>query len=183
MPEYRRMFIKGGIYFFTLVTYQRQKIFSLPLARLLFLKAVEHVRSYHTFTNVAYCILPDHIHMIWQLAEDDADYSKRINAVKRRFSMKYRQRFNALPQKNQTQINRRESTVWQRRYWEHYIRDEIDFQYHMEYIHFNPVKHGLVSRVRDWDASSFFSYVNLGFYDLDWGDNIQNNEAGDRFGE
>jgi putative transposase len=132
---------------------------------------------------VAYCILPDHIHLIWQLPDGDADYSKRINAVKRRFSLKYQQRFKNLPPKSSAQIKRRESTVWQRRYWEHYIRDEVDFQNHLDYVHLNPVKHGLVSRVRDWEASSFFSYINLGVYDLDWGDKIKNSEIGDRFGE
>ena len=183
MAEYRRVFIKGGTYFFTIVTFNRQKIFSSAQTRLLFLKAIDHVRSYHPFAVVAYCLLPDHIHMIWHLPEGDADYSKRINAVKRRFSIKYRELFDTLPPKSPAQMKRRESTVWQRRYWEHYIRDEIDFQHHVDYVHFNPVKHGLVSRVRDWDASSFFSYVKLGIYDLDWGDNIQSNEAGDRFGE
>ena len=183
MPEYRRLRIPAGVYFFTLVTYQRKKIFSSPLARLLFFKAVDHVRSYQPFTMVAYCLLPDHIHLIWQLPEDDCDYSKRISAIKRRFSMKYRQRFNVPLPKNASRIKRRESTIWQRRFWEHFIRDEKDFEQHLDYLHFNPVKHGLVDQVRDWEDSSFKSFVKLGFYDMDWGGNYQNEKPNQYFGE
>jgi putative transposase len=183
MPEYRRIFIEGGVYFFTLVTYQRKRIFSSALARLLLLQAIEHVQSYHPFTVVAHCILPDHSHFIWQLPEGDSDYSKRISAVKRRFSMKYCQRFNIPSPKEPMKIKRREACIWQRRYWEHFIRDEKDFQRHFDYLHFNPVKHSLVNQVCDWKASSFFKYVELGHYDLDWGGYNHIDEGDQLYGE
>lgn len=183
MPEYRRVMIKGGTYFFTLVTYQRQKIFSSPPARVLFLKTIEYVYTYHPFTMEAYCLLPDHVHFLWQLPEEDADYSMRISSIKRHFSIKFRQQFNIPELENISRINRRESTIWQRRFWDHFIRDEDDLQRHIDYIHYNPVKHGLVNNVRDWQSSSFFDYVRLGYYDLNWGENIHFRDSLDSFGE
>jgi len=183
MPEYRRIYVPGGLYFFTLVTYQRKKIFSSPLAQSLFLNAVNHVRSYHPFTVVAYCLLPDHIHLIWQLPEDDYEYSKRIGAIKRRFSINYRQCYHISAPEKSSMIKRREATIWQRRFWEHFIRDEEDLEHHLNYLHFNPVKHGLVKRVRDWEASTFTDFVKLGYYDLDWGGNYQIKEPDQYFGE
>jgi putative transposase len=183
MPQYRRLFIEGGVYFFTLVTDQRQKIFSSPSAQTLFLESVEHVRSYHPFTTIAYCILPDHIHFIWKLPEHDSNYSTRISAIKRRFSIIYRQRgFISLPV-NRSKMKRREVSIWQRRFWEHFIRDQDDFERHFDYLHFNPIKHGLVQQVRDWEASSFMEYVNSGIYDVDWGGNDQIKNQHLLFGE
>jgi len=80
-------------------------------------------------------------------------------------------------------IKRREATIWQRRFWEHFIRDEEDLEHHLNYLHFNPVKHGLVKRVRDWEASTFTDFVKLGYYDLDWGGNYQIKEPDQYFGE
>ncbi|MGI6741010.1 MAG: REP-associated tyrosine transposase [Brevefilum sp.] len=183
MPEYRRIYTPGGIYFFTLVTYQRKKIFSQPCARSLFSDAVSHVRKYQPLTTIAHCILPDHIHLIWQMPEDNFDYSKRIGAIKRHFSIKYCEQFNIHPPQNKTMIKRREVAIWQRRFWEHSIFDENDFEHHLNYLHFNPVKHGLVDRVQDWEASSFKDFVKQGYYDLDWGGNYRNVKPNQDFGE
>ncbi|NLN70694.1 MAG: transposase [Chloroflexi bacterium] len=183
MPEYRRVLIPGGVYFFTLVTYERRKIFSSPIARKLFFKAVEHVHSYHPFTIIAYYLLPDHIHFIWQMPENECDYSKRISAIKRRFTILYRQYVTVPLPENESRIKRRESTVWQRRFWEHYIRDQKDLDQHLDYLHYNPVKHGLVDQVKDWKASSFSRYVKLGYYDLDWGGKYPINDYKINFGE
>ena len=172
MSEYRRTLIKGGIYFLTLVTYQRQNIFSLPHVRALLDTAILQTNQHHPFDEIAYCILPDHIHLIWQLPENDSNYSTRVSVMKRYFSKKYVEQFGLPIPKEASRNKRREVTVWQRRFWEHYIRDEEDLYRHIDYVHYNPVKHGCVNRVRDWADSSFHKFVDAGYYDLDWGDNL-----------
>jgi putative transposase len=183
MPNYRRIKIKGGTYFFTLVTNKRRKLFLSPEARALFINSMNHVRQYHPFSIEAFCILPDHIHLLWQMPKDDNDYSIRIAEIKKHFSKSDFDRTETSSIKTYSQTKRGESGIWQRRFWEHFIRDECDLNKHIEYIHYNPVKHGLVERVEDWPSSSFFDYVQLGFYDLGWGENfdIENNEI--NFGE
>lgn len=170
MPNYRRVKIKGGTYFFTIVTNKRQRIFHSHKARELLLKAFNHSMQFHPFTMEAYCILPDHIHLLWKMPEDDHDYSTRIAEIKKRFSKTYLLETGNEISKNTSQANRGESGLWQRRFWEHYIYDEEDLHRHIDYIHFNPVKHGLVKQVKDWPSSSFFDYVKLGYYEIDWGE-------------
>jgi putative transposase len=183
MPEYRRALIKGGTYFLTLVTYQRQDIFASAAARSLLNDAIHQTQNYNPFMMIAHCILPDHIHFIWQLPEDDADYSTRISVLKRRFSRNYVAQFGLPMPKDSSRVKRREVTLWQRRFWEHLIRDEEDLNRHIDYVHFNPVKHGLVNRVGDWAESSFFDYVDMGYYDVDWGGRINFDDQNDQFGE
>ena len=183
MPEYRRVFIQGGVYFFTLVTYERQEIFLVPEARALFIDSLEHVRKYHPFEVIAYCILPDHVHFIWQLPENDVNYSMRINLIKGRFSRRYAAQFGKVLSKTDSRQKRREVMVWQRRFWEHLIRNEDDLNRHIDYIHYNPVKHGVVSRVRDWESSSFHDYVIQGCYELEWGEGYQDEDKQIDFGE
>ena len=183
MPNYRRVKIKGGTYFFTLVTYHRQRIFSSPQTRSMFLDAIYHVRTYHPFDLEAYCILPDHIHLICRFPEDDPDYSMRIGLIKRRYSKQHIYRFGSHFPKNKSYEKRQEVGIWQRRFWEHWIRDEEDLNRHIDYIHFNPVKHGLVNQACDWEHSSFINYVQNGYYDLKWGGNYYVDEKKFRFGE
>jgi len=183
MPEYRRIFTKGGIYFFTINTYKRQNIFSSPKSRAILQDAIAHVKTYHPFKIEAYYILPNHIHFLWHLPEDDFDFATRIRLIKRRFSIQYREKFDITLPKTTSRKKRNESTIWQRRYWEHLIRDEDDLEHHIDYIHYNPVKHGWVKSVRDWEDSSFHEYVRLGFYDLAWGDEYEINEKKFEFGE
>jgi len=147
MPEYRRVKIKGGTYFFTLVTYHRQPIFSSSSHCHHLLAAVKHVANYHPFELLAYCILPDHIHVIMALPEHDFNYSTRISLIKRRFTRQYINELDWQPPKRESYEKRQESGVWQRRFWEHFIRDEEDLHRHIDYVHYNPVKHGLVSQV------------------------------------
>ena len=170
MPEYRRVLIKGGTYFMTFITYQRREIFSSPDVRDLFFTALLKTKQYNPFDVVAYCLLPDHIHMIWQLPEKDSDFSNRVSVLKRRFSKSYTEKYGLSIPKDPSRSKRREVTIWQRRFWEHYIRDTDDLHRHIDYIHYNPVKHGLVKRVCDWSVSSFHDYARAGLYDLDWGD-------------
>jgi len=183
MPEYRRIKQEGGTYFFTLVTFQRQKLFLVPDVMRLLLDTVEHVREMHPFEIIAYCVLPDHVHFLWQMPEDDTNYSMRIGVIKRRFSIQFISKYGDRLQKSDSQTRRREVTIWQRRFWEHLIRDEKDLNQHIDYIHYNPVKHGLVSKVRDWEISSFHNYVKEDIYSLDWGDSYYIDKKKYRFGE
>ena len=183
MPDYRRVKIKGGTYFFTLITYKRRNVFSSVEKRDLFLESVNHVKHFHPFLLEAYCILPDHIHLLCRLPEDDYNYSMRIGEIKKWFSKKYLDRYEGFISINGLQAKRGESGIWQQRFWEHYIRDEEDLNRHIDYIHFNPVKHALVSQVRDWPSSSFFEYVKAGNYDRDWGISYQEENEKLAFGE
>jgi putative transposase len=183
MPEYRRMIYPGGTYFFTLVTYQRQNIFSTSKPISLFYESIERVRTLHPFTVEAYCILPNHIHFIWRLPNGDSNYSMRISQIKRRFSKLFVQELEMPSGISKSRNKRGELTIWQRRFWEHWIRDEDDLNRHIDYIHFNPVKHGLVDRVCEWKDSSFHDYVNAGFYDPSWGQGYHIDEKKYKFGE
>jgi putative transposase len=183
MPNYRRIKIRGGTYFFTLVTNKRQQIFLSPEARSLFIGSMNHVRQHHPFSIEAYCILPDHIHLLWLMPNDDNNYSVRIAEIKKYFSKQYIDAIGVSSVKTDSQTKRGESGIWQRRFWEHFIRDESDLNKHIDYIHYNPVKHGLVKSVEDWPSSSFFDYVQSGFYDLDWGENFDLEDNEINFGE
>jgi len=131
------------------------------------------------FENLAFCVLPDHLHCVWRLPEDEADYSTRWQRFKAGFSQ-------ALPASNRRSDSkrlRREKGIWQRRFWEHTIRDEIDLQQHIDYIHYNPVRHGLVERVADWPYSSFHYFVHRGLLPPDWGGSRVLDQDGPRYGE
>jgi len=183
MPEYRRILYQGGTYFFTLVTYKRQKIFLSHDVSFIFYESLEHIQRLHPFTNVAYCIMPDHIHLIWRLPEDDANYSMRISQIKRRFARAFVKKYGIPVVRNMQHEKRRELTIWQRRFWEHLIRDEADLNQHIDYIHYNPVKHGMVDRVCDWVDSSFHRYVQEGYYDANWSEGCKTNEKDNHYGE
>jgi len=121
----------------------------------------------HPFTIDAIVILPEHIHCIWTLPVGDADFSTRWRLIKSHFS-----RHCARTDQGQVSASRQrkqEKAVWQRRFWEHQIRNEQDFVQHVEYIHYNPVKHKLVTAPSEWAYSSFGRYVQAGVYLVDWG--------------
>ena len=176
MVRYRRNFIPGGSFFFTVNLAERR--LGLLTGNIDALRsAFRGTRAAHPFTVEAIVVLPDHLHTIWNLPENDCDYSTRWRLIKSGFSR-------ALPPGERISKSRRdkgERGIWQRRYWEHTLRDERDFARHMDYIHFNPVKHGLVTRVRDWPHSSFHRFVRNGVYPQDWAGDAAN-ESGD-FGE
>ncbi len=170
MPEYRRSYLPGGTFFFTLVTFNRRPVFSNPQARSLLMDIWEKVNLKHPFLTVAFCLLLDHLHTIWTLPAGDTNYSLRLSEIKRQFSHRYLREIEPVFEKNSSQVKREEVSLWQRRFWEHTIRDEEDLYHHIDYIHYNPVKHGLVSSVRDWQASSFHEFVKQGYYELKWGE-------------
>jgi putative transposase len=130
----------------------------------------------------AICLLPEHLHFIMHLPEGDADFSTRISAIKARFTHEYLRSGGIEMGKKLVRRDKGEKAIWQRRFWEHMIRDEDDFRRHVDYIHFNPVKHGLVINVRDWPWSSFHRYVKRGLYPIDWSNHFSIKD-GSAFGE
>lgn len=177
---YRRARTKGASYFFTLNTHQRRKVLTEQPYYSALKESIKEVNRRHPIKIEAFVLLPDHLHCIWTLPEGDADYSIRWNIIKRLVSQKTSP-FNH-GGLSQSRIKRRESGLWQRRFWEHQIRDELDWQRHFEYIHWNPIKHGYVTRVMDWPYSSFHRYVAKGIYPQDWGGSSVVDDAG-RYGE
>ena len=167
MSRYRRAKIEGGTFFFTLTLMNRSSdVLVREIERLR--EAYRLTQKRNPFGTIAICILPDHLHALWTLLEGDTDFASRWGYFKAYFSR-------ALPaSKSRTisKIAKREKGIWQRRYWEHFIRDEADLQRHIDYIHYNPVKHGLVSRVSDWPHSSFHRYVEQGVLPMDWGGDV-----------
>jgi len=125
------------------------------------------VKSSHPFTIDAWVLLPEHLHCIWTLPQGDMDFSKRWGLIKAKFSKA---------------LSRQNTSVWQNRFWEHLIRDDRDMQIHLDYIHYNPVKHGYVESPKDWPSSTFHRYVQEGLYPLNWGEGVSFNSA-DKFGE
>ncbi|MDD3517113.1 MAG: transposase [Chromatiales bacterium] len=163
MPRYRRDFVPGGTYFFTLtLTDRRSRLLIDEVDRLR--SVYRRVQARHPFRTLAICVLPDHVHAVWALPDGDADFPLRWRLIKSGFS-----RTLPVPAgRRASLIGRREKGIWQRRYWEHRIRDEADLERHVAYVHFNPVKHGLVRRVRDWPWSSFHRHVAAGWLPEDW---------------
>ena len=175
MSNYRRAPVAGATYFFTLTLADRRSdwlVSHIEALRAAYLRA----RDLHPFHTIAICVMPDHLHAIWQLPQDDADFALRWRMIKSGFS----RQFVANPGRSASKVGRREKGIWQRRYWEHQIRDDADLQRHVDYIHYNPVKHGHVEQVRDWPYSSFHRYVVSDHYPADWGGAGQ---AADDFGE
>lgn len=163
MPNYRRAFVPGGCWFFTVNLLERRQTLLVDHVAAL-RDAIARTRRDYPFAIDAFVVLPDHIHAVWTLPPDDADFSIRWRLVKTRFA-------NALPKLERLSAVRRkraERGIWQRRFWEHLIRNEVDYARHVDYCMINPVKHGLVSRVRDWPYSSFHRDVRRGVYPPDW---------------
>ena len=165
--RYRRARITGGTYFFTVVTFKRSKSLTQPENVVILRRAFKHVMDNHPFAIDAMVVLPDHLHCIWTLPRGDDDFPMRWRLIKGYFTRNVDERYRHAPFESRT--SKREQAVWQRRYWEHMIRDELDFIKHVEYIHYNPVRHGFVKAPKDWEYSSFHRYVKLGKYPLDWG--------------
>jgi putative transposase len=170
MSRYRRANAPGGTFFFTVNLADRRSALlteRIDLLRAAYGKVVQEL----PFDTVAVCILPDHVHAVWRLPPTDGDFSTRWQRIKGGFS----KALPAQPNRSDSKLRKQEKGIWQRRFWEHRIRDDADLQRHVDYIHYNPVKHGLVQRVSDWPHSSFHRYVREGQLPLDW--------AGGRDGE
>jgi putative transposase len=154
--QYRRWRREGGIYFFTVVTQERQTLFSDPENVQLLRQAFARVKAKLPFRIPGFVILPDHLHCLWVLPVDDGDFSTRWRLIKSHFSRNY-SKVNMI--RTSSRHHKREKMIWQRRFWEHFIRDENDFIRHLEYIHLNPVKHGYVVDPAEWPYSSIHHYL------------------------
>ena len=169
MSNYRRPRRPGGTFFFTVVTHQRRRMLTVSKARDLLREAMENTREARPFETVAMVLLPDHLHAIWRLPRGDGDFTTRWKLIKTRFTRAMVRRGWVTGHISNSRLRRQERDIWQRRFWDHFIRDENDLRRHIDYVHWNPVKHGLVKRVRDWPHSTFHRCVHQGLYPADWG--------------
>ncbi|CAH6636635.1 REP-associated tyrosine transposase [Pseudocitrobacter vendiensis] len=162
MSNYRRYYINGGTWFFTVNLKNRQN--DLLVSQIAALRAVvKDVKQKKPFYIDAWVVLPEHLHCIWTLPQDECDFSARWREIKKRFSKAIMC-----------------GAVWQPRFWEHAIRDEEDYRRHVDYIYINPVKHGWVTRVQDWPFSTFHRDVREGIYPMEWAGDINEFRAGER---
>ena len=189
MSRYRRNYVQGGSYFFTVITYKRQKMLhgeGVDILRQGFRDAI----AQQPFGIDAVVVLPDHLHCIWQLPPGDDDYSTRWKKIKTFFTKEYKRRVGGaqrnppfwdgvqrnppswvgVPAQPDMSVTKKgEAGIWQPRFWEHTIRDEDDYMNHFNYIHYNPVKHGWAAAPKDWQYSSFHRWVRKGIYEVEWG--------------
>ena len=166
MSRFRRA-LTGSTFFFTLVAYRRRPILCDDLILRALRDAIIAVRARRPFIIDAWVQLPDHLHCIWTLPQDDANFSQRWREIKHHVSYACRDRYDDLPLSSAMK-RRGDALIWQRRFWEHQIRDEHDFERHIDYIHINPVRHGHVLHASLWPYSSFRRYVESGRYPGDW---------------
>ncbi len=169
MPQYRRNFVPGGTYFFTVVTAQRRPILTTDLGRRCLREAIHEVKTKFAFSIHAMVLLPDHFHTIWILPRGDSGFPTRMRRIKTEFTNRYLALGGCETKTSESRIKKQERGVWQRRYWEHTIRDEDDLNHCTDYIHWNPCKHNLVEFPRDWLWSSYHRFVRDGEYDDSWG--------------
>ena len=173
MPQYIRAFVPGGTFFFTVTLLERRReLLTEHIANLR--EVFKAARQRRPFSIEAIVILPDHLHCIWTLPPGDADFSTRWHDIKARFAAQIPPGERLSPRR----LKKQERGIWQRRFWEHVIRDERDYELHVDHLHYNPVKHGHVTRVADGPYSSFHRYVQRDVYDLVWGadDNVRSLE-------
>jgi len=169
MSNYRRNYIKGGSYFFTVVTEKRRAILNSDLARECLRNAFRHCMQELPIKIDAMVMMPDHIHAIWTLPDNDLDYSKRWGIIKKHFTQSWLDQGGSEVSLSKSKQKYRRRGIWQRRFWEHTLRDQTDYNQHFDYLHYNPIKHGLVKNLSDYPYSSFHRYVNQGVYKEDWG--------------
>lgn len=168
MRHYIRQREPGGWYFFTVVTHKRLPILTSAENIERLRRAIRIVKQAHPFTIDGIVIMPDHLHTIWKLPEGDDNYPMRWAQIKRQFTMLLA----TGEEVNRSRTSKRERGIWQRRYWEHMIRDDEDWRRHMDYLHYNPVKHGYVARAEDWPYSSLASCQRKGWYEVGWGSSV-----------
>jgi putative transposase len=169
MSRYRRWFVPGGTYFFTLVVLDRRPLFNDADARTCLHHAIKEIRDRHPFEIVAQVLLPNHLHAIWSLPSGDDRYPTRWRRIKEEFTKRF---LGSGGMERRQSASRREAGyrgIWQKRYWEHSCGAEADLRGCVDYVHYNPKKHGLVANVRDWPYSTFHRFVELGEYSESWG--------------
>jgi putative transposase len=164
MMRYRRVKISGASYFFTVNLAERNSHLLVTHVDLL-RASVRHVKNTHSFIIDAIVIMPNHLHALWTLPENDSDYAIRWGLIKSGFS----RQFEPTERISTSRQSKGERGIWQRRFWEHLIRDDDDYENHIDYIHYNPVKHGFVIRPVDWAFSSIHRYIKSGILNEQWG--------------
>jgi putative transposase len=182
MSNYRRANGNGNCYFFTLVSYRRQPILCDDEIRNALRQSILKVRQKYPFQINAWVLLPDHLHCIWTLPEDDYNFSMRWSLIKRNVSFNCSSQYENNQWLTSSKRKRRECTIWQRRFWEHQIRDSKDYDRHMDYIHYNPVKHGLCNNPIDWPYSTLQKLIAEGRYPKGWASDLSPKIDGE-FGE
>jgi putative transposase len=176
MTEYRCAWSPGGTWFFTVNLAERRGKRLLVERIDLLRTAFRDVKLKRPFLMEAFVILPNHLHCIWTLPPNDTDFASRWGLIKSQFSRGIEKRERI----SQSRSKRGERGIWQRRFWEHLIRDDEDFNRHVDYIHWNPVKHGFAHCVADWPHSSFHDYVRRGLYQENWGgEDLADSEVGE----
>jgi putative transposase len=175
--RYRRAGVPGASYFFTVNLAERSRTLLVDHADVL-RAVIREVRSRHPFRIDAMVVLPDHLHAIWTLPEKDKDFSIRWMLIKSGFS----RRLPTGERRNRSRMAKGERGIWQRRFWEHLIRDEKDYERHVDYIHYNPVKHGYVTRPVDWPHSSIHRFIAQGIVGPDWAGGDRH-DTDDKYGE
>ncbi len=168
MPDYRRNYLPGGTFFFTVVTHGRRPILTTEAGRAILSEAILACRAEFPFAMAAIALLPEHLHAIWTLPRGDTNYSVRWGRIKALFTKRWLAQGASEAAQSASRVAERRRGVWQRRFWEHTIRDELDFERHLDYIHYNPVKHKLVTCPSHWRWSSFHRWVKLGQYEANW---------------
>jgi len=167
MATFRRSLTPGATYFFTVNTEKRQPVLTSQAFYTAIKESFRDVMASRPFKIDAFVLLPDHLHCIWTLPDGDSDYATRWSLVKRKVSQAT---CHLIPTNvSDSKVKRKELGLWQRRFWEHQIRDDKDYRTHIEYIHWNPVKHACVDAVKEWPYSSFHKFVAKGIYPEDWG--------------
>jgi len=169
MRRYLRYRIEGGTYFFTVVTHERRRFLTESNARQHLRESIKSVQEERPFSILAIVLLPDHWHCLLELPPGDSDYSTRLRLIKSRFTKHWLANGGTEGTQRRSLRRKSERAIWQRRFYEHTVRDEDDLNRCAEYIHWNPKKHGLVERVADYPWSSFHRFVNAGQYDVNWG--------------
>ena len=165
--QYRRLQVQGGTYFFTFVTFARAPLLRDPFIASLLYQEIGRVRRNHPFILDAHVVMPDHVHLLMTLPADDSDFKTRLMLIKSGFTRRYLAGHSQAHGYRREQ--RRERAVWQGRYWEHLIGDDAEFDACVDYIHYNPVAHGLVCKPSDWPESSFAQWVADGRREASWG--------------
>jgi putative transposase len=169
MPNYRRLTVAGGTYFITQVTYQRGAWLCSDIGRKALREAIAKVRENYPFDINAFVLLPDHFHCLLTLPDNDKDFSVRLRLIKTYVTKYYGEQLGVDRVVSLSRQKRKESNLWQRLFWEHLIRDERDYALHCDYIHYNPVKHGLCLKPQDCPFSSIHRFIAEGVYPSDWG--------------
>ena len=172
VPNYRRAKQPGGTYFITQVTYNREPWLISDIARQALRDAIIHVRQKYPFVINAFVLLPDYFHCLWTLPETDSDLSTRMRLIKTSVTKQYGKKLGINAEVSDGRDKRKESNLWQRRFWEHLIRDERDFVNHCNYIHYNPLRHHLCQFPHDWQFSTIHRFMEQGLYSGNWGNDI-----------